>query len=534
MLCPIGFDFVEPIPDLVALLDRYNRNHYPTTGVWAINAGLDDYLALVEGYQDRLPLLELDPNPYWSGFYTARPGLKKQCRELVEELLLAERLSLLPENRGAEQAISKELEDAWWRAAVSNHHDFITGTSPDEIVEGEQIPWLEQATTAARTTTDRLASALPVPGITSERPKLPAWSQQEGHVQIETAHYIVELGEDVGGAVVSMRALDGQTLLLVGISNDLISYRDSGGLWRMGFEFWGGTWKKAMQASDRSTQLQVRECANGLEITSSTALNGETICRRMRFSNDSPVIRCRVEGRAAEGYSTNVRFTTGLSSSKLVMDAPGGIVIRPPKRIYDPTFWPLQQFAHVQNDSDGRGLAILQAMPGAISYQPDGSLELVALRNATRERIFGLIGIPGNPASGHERGSYAFDYALFFTPSGDWRDNDIPSVARSTFSNPWDDPERATLHSLVASAVTTDCPEVWVTAVKPASRGEGVIVRLHTPALLESPVMVTSHHFKEKGACLCDARERDLWPLEVQDGTVRVALPGTIATIRLL
>ncbi|MEA2015751.1 MAG: hypothetical protein U9O59_03415 [Actinomycetota bacterium] len=64
MLCPIGFDFVEPIPDLVALLDRYNQNHYPKTGVWAINAGMDDYLALVGYHEGKLPVLQLDPNPY--------------------------------------------------------------------------------------------------------------------------------------------------------------------------------------------------------------------------------------------------------------------------------------------------------------------------------------------------------------------------------------------------------------------------------------------------------------------------------------
>jgi len=180
MLCPIGFDFVEPIPDLVALLDRYNQNHYPTTGVWTVNAGLDDYLALVECYQDKLPVLELDPNPYWTGFYTARPVLKKQCRELVEELLLAEQLSFLPENLGAEQAISEELEEAWWSAVVSNHHDFITGTSPDRVVEEEQIPWLERATTTARMITHRLTSALPSPGVTTERTSLPEWSRQEG------------------------------------------------------------------------------------------------------------------------------------------------------------------------------------------------------------------------------------------------------------------------------------------------------------------------------------------------------------------
>jgi alpha-mannosidase len=344
----------------------------------------------------------------------------------------------------------------------------------------------------------------------------------------------VELDEDTGGAIVSIRTPDEQTPLLAGISNDLVSYRDSGGLWRMGFEFRGGTWKKSAQASHRPTRLQVHERDNGLEITCSAELNGETIHRLMWFSNESPVIRCRVEGRAAEGHSVTVRFTTGLSSSKLIMDTPGGVVVRPPKRIYDPTFWPLQHFAHIQDDDDGRGLAILQAMPGAVSYQSDGSLGLVALRNATREKAFGFISIPGNPASGHVRTNYAFDYALLFTQSGNWRDNDIPLIARSIANSPCHHPERPVLRSLAASTVTTDSPDVWIMAVKPASRGEGVIVRLYTPALPESPIMVFAHHFKVIGAFLCDARERDLGPLGVQDNTVRVTMQGTITTIRLL
>ena len=100
------------------LPDRYNRNHYPKTGVWAVNAGLDDYLSLVELHRDRLPVIELDPNPYWTGFYTARPTLKARCRSLVGDLLTAEKLAYLPENHGAEETISGDLEDAWWTATV--------------------------------------------------------------------------------------------------------------------------------------------------------------------------------------------------------------------------------------------------------------------------------------------------------------------------------------------------------------------------------------------------------------------------------
>jgi hypothetical protein len=534
MLCPIGFDFVEPIPDIITLLDRYNQNHYPTTGVWTVNAGLDDYLALIEPYQDKLPVLELDPNPYWTGFYTARLTLKQRCRELVDDLLLAEKLSFLPKNSGAEKTISTELENAWWQAVVSNHHDFITGTSPDKVVEEEQIPWLDQATDSVNVIIDRLAPAHPASDVTTACSKSLTWSKMNSRIQIKTAHYNIELAEDMGGAIINLRSQDAQTPLLTSISNDLVSYRDSGGLWRMGHEFSGGIWKESMRASQHPIQMQVHERKNGLEIIGSAELDGETFRRMMWFSNDSPVIHCRIEGKAAEGHSVTLRFATGISSKNLVMDTPGGIVVRPSKRIYDPTFWPLHHFIHLQDDDTGRGLAILQPMPGAISYQPDGQLELVAMRNATREKVFGLVGIPGNPASGHERENYVFEYALLFTQNGNWQDNNIHLRARDIANNPWSNSRDSVLRGLADAIVTTNSPDIWVTAIKPASRGEGIIVRLHTSALTESRVMVTTPYFKVTKAFLCDARERDLEPLDVQDGAVRVMMPGTVATIRLL
>ncbi|HID54272.1 MAG TPA: hypothetical protein EYP41_19815, partial [Anaerolineae bacterium] len=293
MLCPIGFDFVEPIPDLIALLDRYNQNYYPTTGIWVLNAGMDDYLALIEPYQDKLPVLALDPNPYWTGFYTARPTLKQRCRNLVDDLLLAEKLSFLPGNSGAEKPISDELEDAWWQAAVSNHHDFITGTSPDKVVAEEQIPWLDQAAASVNEIIDRLAPKPPVFDVGTAVAQPVPWSQKNGRLQIKTAHYDIELAEDVGGAITNLQCREMQTPLLTSASNDLISYRDSGGLWRMGLEFAGGIWKESMHAAQHPVQMQVHERDDGLEISSSVALNGETIRRRIWLRHDSPLIHFR-------------------------------------------------------------------------------------------------------------------------------------------------------------------------------------------------------------------------------------------------
>ena len=532
MFCPIGMDFVEPIPDLVALLDRYNQNHYPSTGVWAVNAGLDDYLALVEPYQDRLPVLELDPNPYWTGFYTARPRLKQRCRALVDDLLLTEKLSILLDASGADQAAVGELEGAWWQAAVSNHHDFITGTSPDRVVEDEQIPWLDQAAAAVGAVRARLASALPVPAPTLAQDTTGelTWHRKNGWLVVNTPHYQMELAGDKGGAITNLCSADGQTPLLDGLSNDLVSYRDSGGLWRMGMEFAGGVWKESMRASQQPASIQVREIEDGLEISSSAVLDGQTLRRWMWLRGDSPLIRCRVEGRAAEGHSITLRIATGLTAGRLVMDTPGGLVERASRRFYDPTFWPLHTFAHLQDGATGRGLAVLQPLPGAISFQPDGQLELVAMRNATREKAYGLINLPANPASGHEREDYAFEYGLLFTPGGDWRENAIHRAARD-FANPSGE---TALQALAGSLVVTDSEDVWVTAVKPASRGAGIIVRLVSPCVPDAPLWVRAPYFNVTSAVLCDARERDLAELEVQHGAVRLGMTGTIATIRLL
>jgi len=537
LFCPIGFDFVSPITDLVTLLDRYNRIHYPTSGIWALNAGIDDYLALVDCYRGTLPVLELDPNPYWTGFYTSRPTLKKRCHELVDLLLLAERLALLPQNVGTEQTIAKDLEDAWWVAAVSNHHDFITGTSPDWVVHHEQQPWLERAaaTTSAavtRLTPDTCQAGYQRPAI--NQVELPEWRSQGGRIEVYTPHYAVELSEDAGGGISRCWCPATQSPLLTGISNDLVSYKDSGGLWRMGHEFRGGVFKEAARASDRLVRLQVKECDCSLEVTCVTQLDGVTIHRTLWFRSDSPMIRLRVEGHAAERRTVTVRFATNVSAIRLVMDAPGGVIARPPEKIYAPTFWPMQHFVHIQDSDGGRGVALYLSMPSAVSYRPDGRLDVVALRNAIRERAFRFLPLLGMPVTGREQSIHTFDYALVFTPAGDWRDLSIPLFARSIADRSWDTTGRAELHGLAESVVTTDRPDVTVTAVKHASRGDGLIARLSTLSSPGSSITVTIRDRIVKAAFLCDARERDLEPLPVRDGTVHLTMPGTIGTVRLL
>ncbi|MBL7202488.1 MAG: hypothetical protein ISS56_20325 [Anaerolineae bacterium] len=537
MFCPIGFDFVGPIPSLLDLLDRYNRIHYPSTGVWALNAGLDDYLALVEGHGDRLPVVQLDPNPYWTGFYTARPTLKRRYYELVELLLRGEQTAALQLDGDASRTAVHALDEAWWDAVVANHHDYITGTSPDSVVEQEQLPWLDRAIAATGQVIEGLAppgQGTAPPTVATEGKESPQWVRRSGGLEIRTSLYTAELAEDAGGSISRMWDPDTDEVWLAGVSNSLVSYRDSGGLWRMGHEFRGGTFAETAQAAGSPGGLQVHECSEGLEVECITDLDGERIHRRLWFAVDSPVVRFQIEGRAAQGRTVTIRFQTGLSPNRLTMDQPGGVVTRPLSRIYDPTFWPVQHFLHLQDRSTGRGIALCLDMPGAICCRPDGTLEIVALRNATRERAFGFLPLLANPASGHERETHTLGYALVFTAGGGWQENDIPAIARQVAASTRNGAGTARRRVVAPPIVTTGGPGVVVAAVKPASRGEGTIIRLCAPSPPASTVTVSIPGRTIVRATLCDARERDVEPLQVHEGAAHIGMAGTIATVRLL
>jgi hypothetical protein len=214
------------------------------------------------------------------------------------------------------------------------------------------------------------------------------------------------------------------------------------------------------------------------------------------------------------------------------MDVPGGVVARPLKKFYDPTFWPAQRFVHVRDRASDNGVAVMLALPGAVSCSAAGRVQAIALRNAVREKMYGLIPIPAMPATGHERSSYTFEYALLFTESGGWRENgvDVLSMIHSTLAHD----DMAPVRSLVKGLVIADRDDVAVSTVKPASRGQGIIVRLITYADTGTKVKITMRDRVVADAYLCDARERDIDRLEVSKGVVRLIMPGDIATVRLI
>ncbi len=158
LFVPVGCDFAHPKEELLGYLDGYNQRRYPSTGVWAAAAPFDDYAALVGAHRDALPELALDLEPYFMGFYASRAAVKRRVREAARPFFAAESFALALGDEGRARAAA--LAPAWARLARSDHHDFVTGTSTDAVVAGEQLPLTDEAEAAARDVLGGVASAM--------------------------------------------------------------------------------------------------------------------------------------------------------------------------------------------------------------------------------------------------------------------------------------------------------------------------------------------------------------------------------------
>ena len=91
------------------------------------------------------------------------------------------------------------------------------------------------------------------------------------------------------------------------------------------------------------------------------------------------------------------------------------------------------------------------------------------------------------------------------------------------------------LDAIAGDVMTTDHPDVLVSAIKPAHRGPGHVVRLRSDGRGERiEVLLRCARRAIREAHLCDARERDLAPLVVEAGSARVPVLRAITSVRIL
>jgi hypothetical protein len=496
-------------------------------------AGTDDYLRLVMAHGASLPTVSLDPNPYWMGFYSTRPQLKQRVRRLGRALLQAEhRLTIAHPAVDGPPGAFAALRQGWDGMVISNHHDFVTGTASDRVFRAEQSDMLTEAEEHASVATSHARGDSGVFDL--REGALPRFKREGELVEVETPWYRVQLDGRLGGCITGWWLPGREESLVAGASNDVVAYRDSGGLWRMGHEFNGGTFREVDSASKRPAEIQVEEIAGALKVVIEATVGGRPVKRDLWLRSDTPIVRMRVHGAAARRRTVTCRFATRLRPTELAMDVPGGVVRRELVRIYDPTFWCASNFVHALDAGSGEGLALIAGGPVSVSAGPTGTLEWVMLRNTPRERAFGFLPVPAHPASGANDERHGFDYAVWFTPGGDWRENRLHAGAEHLL---WAEPGS---HGLAERAVRegtvhTDNPDVRVRAVKPADDGRGVVVRLVSYSREAATVRLTLGHHAITQAVLCDALERDLREVGAEDGSALVPVgPGAIVTARVL
>lgn len=174
-LAPCGGDFSPPSLNLTAAVSQYNNgsNYYGATGVAAVMGSFGDFIDALKAWEAQNPnglrSRSMDASTYWTGYFASRVQLKINQQKAVLNLQAAETLSTLlrclsgfsdPVAAGIDTAVGA----AWDNLLPSTHHDFVTGTSPDNVYYTEQLPLselaLNQSLGAVRAAINRLGEAV--------------------------------------------------------------------------------------------------------------------------------------------------------------------------------------------------------------------------------------------------------------------------------------------------------------------------------------------------------------------------------------
>ncbi len=156
----VGCDFAMPRVHLLDHVRRWNTERYPTTGIYLVAETFEAYTDLLAERHGDLPTLSLDMSDYFSGYYGSRLELKQRVRDAGDRLAQAEVAAVMAERFAAATYPTETLASAWDQFTRSDHHDFVTGTSGDEVVTGEQMPLLAAVQTSADGIVDAAMTAI--------------------------------------------------------------------------------------------------------------------------------------------------------------------------------------------------------------------------------------------------------------------------------------------------------------------------------------------------------------------------------------
>jgi hypothetical protein len=219
------------------------------------------------------------------------------------------------------------------------------------------------------------------------------------------------------------------------------------------------------------------------------------------------------------------RFHTLVSAQQLEMDTLGGVIQRPRERLYSPTFWPVPSRLTLR---DARVLHVLFESTSAASLGADGALEWIVARNAPKERAFGWLPVLAHPIGGSNPDLQVHEAALLM-------DGAALAQSRAALERAWATSaleEQAVRSAL--SLVRCDNPAVAVAALKRGSTQDALTLRLFCEEVPEAPVRLWLDRVNVRRAFACDALDRPLSPLVVEDsGCVVVPVARRLTSLQL-
>jgi hypothetical protein len=131
LFLPFGFDFLDPPPSLLDLVNRWNTAHPDTALVFADPETAFRYLST-----QHLPVLTVDLNPIWQAFYGTRPAAKIADKESEFYLTAADKFGLL---------LDAALPSSWQTATINAHYDNLSAVGYDSVWASSQGPRFAQS-----------------------------------------------------------------------------------------------------------------------------------------------------------------------------------------------------------------------------------------------------------------------------------------------------------------------------------------------------------------------------------------------------
>ncbi len=350
-------------------------------------------------------------------------------------------LEVLPASQGLRLAV-EELPPFGWRAI--------------DLFPGAEMP-------APRVTLQLLDSA----GQPSSGAQVMRVILQNEHVRAEWSR--------AGDFALTSLVVDG-TEALSNRSFTVTDYTDQGGLWRLGNEMPGCALTAiAPSSSDAAGEtVEVLDCSR---LSARVAFVSATAVREARLDAGEAGLQLALTTSAQQmtTRTATFRFAAG-ASPPLRTSLAGGFAERPAERVYTPTFWPVVEWLSVGN------WAVLVRQSTGARLSDSGEVELMAVRDARSEQC-DIEGGTGTDTDTHRLEWYVTSAANPATAAAAAQGFNRAVVVRRIAGS-----ASATADLAVEDSLLSVEGPGLVTAIKPAERGDGVIVR----ALLQ-PGPITLH-----------------------------------------